>query len=43
MGYDQKKPLEVYFKNFDIQKYEFYKDYSNFDRGFSIKFRKGDK
>ncbi|WP_419777916.1 peptide chain release factor N(5)-glutamine methyltransferase [Malaciobacter marinus] len=43
MGYDQKKPLEEYFKNFDIQKYEFYKDYSNFDRGFSIKFIKGDK
>lgn len=38
MGYDQKKPLEEYFKNFSIKKYSFYKDYENFDRGFTIEF-----
>lgn len=43
MGYDQRKPLISYFQNFEIERYEFYKDYSGFDRGFSIKFKKGDK
>ncbi|RXJ87611.1 peptide chain release factor N(5)-glutamine methyltransferase [Arcobacter sp. CECT 8985] len=43
MGYDQRKPLEEYFKNFKVEKYEFYKDYSDFDRGFSIKFKKENK
>lgn len=43
MGYDQKKPLISYFQNFEIERYEFYKDYSGFDRGFCIKFKKGDK
>lgn len=39
MGYDQKKPLEEYFKNFDVEMYSFYKDYENFDRGFTLKFK----
>ncbi len=40
MGYDQKRPLEEFFKTFNIQEYSFYKDYSDFDRGFVIKFKK---
>lgn len=40
MGYDQKKPLETYFKEFDIKKYSFYQDYEKFDRGFTIQFNK---
>lgn len=40
IGYDQKKPLEEYFKKFDIQEYSFYKDYEKFDRGFTLKFKK---
>lgn len=40
MGYDQKKPLEEYFKKFNINKYSFYKDYEKFDRGFTLKFKK---
>lgn len=39
MGFDQKKPLEEYFKNFSIKKYSFYKDYENFDRGFTVEFK----
>lgn len=38
MGYDQKQPLENYFKSFNIKHYEFYKDYEKFDRGFTIQF-----
>ena len=38
MGYDQKKPLEKYFNNFDIKHYLFYQDYEKFDRGFTIEF-----
>ncbi|UTJ05196.1 peptide chain release factor N(5)-glutamine methyltransferase [Arcobacter roscoffensis] len=40
MGYDQKKPLEEYFKKFDIKKYSFYQDYEKFDRGFTVQFKK---
>jgi len=40
MGYDQMKPLEQYFNNFDIQSYSFYKDYEKFDRGFTLQFKK---
>ncbi|AXX92425.1 protein-(glutamine-N5) methyltransferase, release factor-specific [Malaciobacter molluscorum LMG 25693] len=43
MGYDQKRPLEEYFKKFNIENYSFYKDYSKFDRGFVIKFKKENK
>ncbi|MGM0518231.1 MAG: peptide chain release factor N(5)-glutamine methyltransferase [Campylobacterota bacterium] len=39
MGYDQKRALEDYFSNFKIEKYDFYKDYENFDRGFTLKFK----
>ncbi len=39
MGYDQKKPLENYLKNFEIEEYSFYQDYEKFDRGFTIKFK----
>lgn len=40
MGYDQKTPLENYFKEFNIESYSFYKDYESFDRGFTLKFKK---
>lgn len=39
MGFDQKKPLENYLKDFDIENYSFYQDYEKFDRGFTIKFK----
>jgi len=40
MGYDQKKPLEEYFKKFNVEKYSFYKDYEKFDRGFTLQIKK---
>ena len=40
MGYDQKKPLEEYFKKFNIKEYSFYQDYEKFDRGFTVQFKK---
>jgi len=40
IGYDQKRSLEEFLKSFNIEKYSFYKDYNDFDRGFTIKFRK---
>lgn len=43
MGYDQKEPLKNYFSTYDVEKFEFYKDYSDFDRGFEIKFKIGEK
>ncbi len=39
MGYDQKTPLENYFKEFSLKSYSFYKDYEKFDRGFTLKFK----
>ena len=39
MGYDQKTPLENYFKQFNTEFYSFYKDYEKFDRGFTLKFK----
>ncbi len=39
MGYDQKKPLEEYFKKFNVEFHNFYKDYEDFDRGFILKFK----
>ena len=39
MGFDQKTPLENYFKEFLVESYSFYKDYENFDRGFTLKFK----
>ena len=40
MRYDQKNSLEEYFKEFNVEFYSFYKDYENFDRGFTLKFKK---
>lgn len=40
MGYDQKKPLEEYFKNFETKASSFYKDYEKFDRGFTLQLKK---
>jgi len=38
MGYDQKEPLGKLFKSLNTKKVAFYKDYSDFDRGFCIEF-----
>jgi release factor glutamine methyltransferase len=40
MGYDQKEALTNYFKEFNVKEYSFYKDYENFDRGFTVQFNK---
>ncbi|QKF73308.1 protein-(glutamine-N5) methyltransferase [Aliarcobacter faecis] len=40
IGFDQKKSLEEYFKEFNVEFHSFYKDYENFDRGFTLKFKK---
>jgi len=40
MGYDQKESLGNFIKKFSHEKLEFYKDYENFDRGFSLNFKK---
>lgn len=40
MGYDQKRPLEEYFKSFQVENYSFYKDYEKFDRGFTLELKK---
>ncbi len=37
MGYDQKDKIHNYLINKNYNKLEFYKDYSNFDRGFTLK------
>ena len=37
MGYDQKDKIQNYLKNKEFSSLEFYKDYSNFDRGFTLK------
>lgn len=39
MGFDQKNPLENYFKEFKIESFSFYKDYESFDRGFTLKYK----
>lgn len=39
MGFDQKAPLENYFKEFLVESYSFYKDYESFNRGFTLKFK----
>ncbi len=38
MGYDQKEPMERFFKENGIKNYSFYKDLAGFDRGFIINF-----
>ena len=40
MGYDQEKPLRIFINKFEYKKLEFYKDYENFDRGFTLSFKK---
>jgi len=40
MGYDQKQPLGKLLKALNPKKVEFYKDYSDFDRGFCVEFNK---
>jgi len=37
MGYDQKDKIQNYLTNSNFNSLEFYKDYSNFDRGFTLK------
>jgi len=37
MGYDQKDKIQKYLENTDFKALEFYKDYSDFDRGFTLK------
>ena len=37
-GYDQRESIKNYMKKFDVKSLEFYKDYSDFDRGFLIEF-----
>nr|WP_321268604.1 peptide chain release factor N(5)-glutamine methyltransferase [uncultured Sulfurimonas sp.] len=37
IGYDQKDKIRNYLKNEDFDKLEFYKDYSEFDRGFTLR------
>ncbi|WP_415395921.1 peptide chain release factor N(5)-glutamine methyltransferase [Sulfurimonas sp. CS5] len=37
MGYDQKDKIQIYLKDTDFDSLNFYKDFSNFDRGFTLK------
>jgi release factor glutamine methyltransferase len=37
MGYDQEDKIQNYLKNKNYKSLEFYKDYSDFDRGFTLK------
>jgi release factor glutamine methyltransferase len=37
MGYDQKDKIQRYLKDKKIKSLEFYKDLSDFDRGFTLK------
>lgn len=37
MGYDQQDKISAYLKDKDFAKLEFYKDYSSFDRGFTLR------
>jgi release factor glutamine methyltransferase len=38
MGYDQKAPMEQFFREIGIKSYKFYQDLAKFDRGFVITF-----
>lgn len=40
MGYDQKDKITLYLTDKKYEALEFYKDYSNFDRGFSLRLHK---
>ena len=37
MGYDQKDKIQTYLKDKDFDSLKFYKDYSDFDRGFTLR------
>jgi len=37
MGYDQQDKIQTYLKDKNFESLEFYKDYSDFDRGFTLK------
>ncbi len=37
-GYDQRESIKNYMEKFNVKSLEFYKDYSDFDRGFLIEF-----
>lgn len=39
MGYDQKESLSKFFKSLKLNDFEFYKDYEDFDRGFTLKLK----
>lgn len=39
MGYDQKESLIKYFNSLKLNNFVFYKDYENFDRGFTLKLK----
>ena len=39
MGYDQKESLNKLLKTLNTKKIDFYKDYSDFDRGFCVEFK----
>ncbi|TLP35844.1 peptide chain release factor N(5)-glutamine methyltransferase [Arcobacter arenosus] len=39
MGYDQKEPLTKYLKSLNLSDFNFYKDYEEFDRGFTLKLK----
>ncbi len=38
MGYDQRKPMEAYFREKGIENYRFYRDLAGLDRGFIVDF-----
>lgn len=38
MGYDQKEPMEIFFRDNGIEDYRFYKDLAGFDRGFWLNY-----
>lgn len=42
MGYDQKEPLQEFVNEIGVEYIKFFKDLAQFDRGFVIKFNKGE-
>ncbi len=39
MGYDQREPLEEFFKQGRVKYFKFYRDLAGLDRGFIVKFK----
>ncbi len=39
MGYDQREPLEEFFKQERVKYFKFYRDLAGLDRGFIVKFK----